>query len=283
MNRIALSNGVVIAYVSAGPDDGTPVILVHGASQHHGIWRNQVDVLAAAGYRVHALDLPGHGASEPARLQPGDRTPEYAISDYAALVLEFGSVVAGAPFLLVGHSMSGGVVLNAALDGQDHLIGVIVVDGTSFARTYSDDFLDTVKLNVPGWLEANYRSLCARAVGPDRIRDAVAPLLDTAESTMWNDLLAFSGLDLRPGLGALTLPVAFICGELDWSVTVEMAEQTRALCVAAPTALRVISGVGHFPQEEAPEVLGAQLRELLDWATAHSSTTAARSMGGSQA
>ena len=283
MNRVDMSNGVVIAYVTAGPEDGTAVILVHGASQHHGIWRNQVDDLAAAGYRVYALDLPGHGSSEPARLNPGDRTPDYAVSDYAALVLEFGSVVVDAPFLLVGHSMSGGVVLNSALDGQDRLIGVIVVDGTSFGRPYSDDFLDTVKLNVAGWLEANYRSLCARAVGPDRIRDAVAPLLDTAESTMWNDLLAFSGLDLRPRLGALTLPVAFVCGELDWSVTVEMAEQTRALCVAAPTALRVIPGVGHFPQEEAPELIGVHLRELLEWAVAHSSTTEARSTGGSQA
>lgn len=283
MNRAELSNGVVIAYESAGPDEGTPVILVHGASQHHGIWRHQIDDLAAAGYRVHAVDLPGHGSSEPARLEPGSRTPHFAVSDYAAVVLEFGSVVVHAPYLLVGHSMSGGVVLNAALDRQKHLIGVIVVDGTSFARSYSDDFLDTVSLNVPGWLEANYRSLCARAVGPDRIRDAVAPLLDTAESTMWNDLLAFSGLDLRPRLGALTLPVAFICGELDWSVTVEMAEQTRTECVAAPTELRVISGVGHFPQEEAPELLGGHLLELLEWAEAHASIAAAGSTGGSEA
>jgi len=283
VNRVELSAGAVIAYVSAGPEDGTSVILVHGASQHHGIWRNQIHDLAAVGYRVHALDLPGHGSSEPARLEPGDRAPEYTVSDYAALVLEFGSVVADAPFLLVGHSMSGGVVLNAALDEQEGLLGVVVVDGTSFGRAYSDDFLDTVKLNVAGWLEVNYRSLCARAAGPDRIQAAVAPLLDTAESTMWNDLLAFSGLDLRPRLGTLTLPVAFICGELDWSVTVEMAEQTRALCVAAPTELRVIPGVGHFPQEEAPELLGIQLRELLEWALAGSTSSASTSTGGSQA
>lgn len=282
MSRVALAEDIVIAYTSAGPADGMPVVLVHGASQHRGIWRHQIEDLSAAGYRVYAIDLPGHGSSEPSRLEPGRRRPQFSVPDYAAVVRAFGSTVVGERFLLVGHSMSGGVVLSAALDAQEQLIGAIVVDGTSFARPYDDAFLDIVSLNVPNWLEANYRSLCARSVGPERIAAAVAPLIGTAESTMWNDLLAFSGLDLRPRLGELRLPVGFICGELDWSITVDMAEQTRALCTSAPTRLRVLPGIGHFPQEEDPEGLGDSLRELLAWAAARGSIASSELTGGSQ-
>ncbi|MFO0448584.1 MAG: pimeloyl-ACP methyl ester esterase BioH [Pseudomonadota bacterium] len=43
----------------AGPD----VALLHGWGMHGGIWHTAADDLAAGGFRVHALDLPGHGRS----------------------------------------------------------------------------------------------------------------------------------------------------------------------------------------------------------------------------
>lgn len=45
----------------AGPDDGPPVVLVHGWPQHWWSWREVIPALAAAGRRVIAPDLRGHG------------------------------------------------------------------------------------------------------------------------------------------------------------------------------------------------------------------------------
>lgn len=44
----------------AGPEDGPPVLLVHGWPQHWWTWRNVIPGLAAR-YRVIAPDLRGHG------------------------------------------------------------------------------------------------------------------------------------------------------------------------------------------------------------------------------
>lgn len=48
----------------AGPEDGRPVLLLHGWPQHWWLWREVIPRLAVAGLRVHAPDLRGLGWSE---------------------------------------------------------------------------------------------------------------------------------------------------------------------------------------------------------------------------
>jgi len=59
-----------VAVEGAGPD----VLLVHGFPDDHTVWRNQIPVLVAAGYRVIAPDTRGCGESA----MPS-RTADYAI------------------------------------------------------------------------------------------------------------------------------------------------------------------------------------------------------------
>lgn len=49
----------------AGPEDGRPVLLLHGWPQHWWLWRNVIPQLTAAGHRVIAPDLRGFGWTEP--------------------------------------------------------------------------------------------------------------------------------------------------------------------------------------------------------------------------
>lgn len=229
------------------------------------MWREQVPLLVDAGFQCLLVDLPGHGASSPLPQRPAPRTAAYDIARYAQAVAELLQAVSNAPAILVGHSMAGGVVLQIGLDHPDAVAGLLLMDSTSFSTGYSEQMLNTVGLNVSGWLEVNYRALCSRSTPRARVDEAVAALHASAEATMWNDMLAFAGLDLRPRLGELQVPVGFIHGREDWSVSVEMAEATRALCVSAATRMEVLEQVGHFPQIEAPERLGPVLVEVLGW------------------
>ena len=50
----------MIGYDVAGPDDGPPIVFLHGTRLTRGMWAPQVARLSDT-YRTIALDLPGHG------------------------------------------------------------------------------------------------------------------------------------------------------------------------------------------------------------------------------
>ncbi|MFI6899887.1 alpha/beta fold hydrolase [Nonomuraea sp. NPDC050394] len=79
-------------------------LLIHGIMADSRCWWRVGPALAGRGYRVVAVDLPGHGASPRAE----DYTPE----SLAASVLES---VPARPALAIGHSL-GGLTLGAAVD-----------------------------------------------------------------------------------------------------------------------------------------------------------------------
>jgi len=84
----------------------TTFLLVHGAYHGAWCWRRLVPRLEAAGARVLAPDLPGHG---------DDRTPsaDLSLSLYADHVAALARAQAE-PVTLVGHSMAGAVIAEAA-------------------------------------------------------------------------------------------------------------------------------------------------------------------------
>ncbi len=66
--------GLNVRYVQAG--EGPVVVLLHGLAASLLTWYCNIDVLADAGYRVIAPDLPGYGESDkPSHL---DYSPESA-------------------------------------------------------------------------------------------------------------------------------------------------------------------------------------------------------------
>ncbi len=93
-HRFVSANGARFHVAEAGA--GPLVLLLHGFPQNWWCWRAQIPALAAAGYRVAALDLRGYGASDkPPR---GYDTPTLA-ADVAAVVRSLGEPSA----TVVGH------------------------------------------------------------------------------------------------------------------------------------------------------------------------------------
>lgn len=94
------------------------MVLVHGAFGRASVWDRVAPGLRAAGHDVETLDLPGQGE---------DDTPvaEVTMDRYARRV---GEVLAdGPPAVLVGHSMGGVVVTQAAAQAPEHIDRLIYV------------------------------------------------------------------------------------------------------------------------------------------------------------
>ncbi|WP_426563933.1 alpha/beta fold hydrolase [Angustibacter sp. McL0619] len=97
-HRFVSANGARFHVAEAGA--GPLVVLLHGFPQMWWCWRYQLPALAAAGYRVAAMDLRGYGASDkPPR---GYDTPTLA-ADVAAVIRSLGESDA----VVVGHDWGG--------------------------------------------------------------------------------------------------------------------------------------------------------------------------------
>ena len=117
--RAASADGVAIAYEDHGA--GTPVLVfVHGWSCDRTYWKGQFEPLGRR-YRVVAIDLAGHGESETSRQA---WTMAAFGTDVAAVVETLGL----ARVILIGHSMGGDVIVEAARRLRGRVAGLVWVD-----------------------------------------------------------------------------------------------------------------------------------------------------------
>jgi pimeloyl-ACP methyl ester carboxylesterase len=111
-------------YVTAGPADGPPVVLLHGFPATWYTWHRQVPALAAAGHRVVVPDLPGYGRSEKPRGLGAYRMP--ALVEVVAALLES---VADRSAVVVGHDWGGSIAWFLADRNPDLLDRLAVLNG----------------------------------------------------------------------------------------------------------------------------------------------------------
>jgi len=116
-------NNIQMHYITAGPEDGSPLVLLHGFPQSWRIWRNVTPALTEAGYRVVAADLRGYGNSEKPAGQAGYDKGTMA-ADIRALARHLGL----GRFVLIGHDRGGRVARRYALDYPEDLAGVALLD-----------------------------------------------------------------------------------------------------------------------------------------------------------
>ena len=121
-------------------------VLVHGAWHNAQCWERVVPLLEAAGHRVDAVDLPGHGE---------DETPVIGMTlDANARHVANRVEAAGEPVVLVGHSMGGMAITQAAELVPEKIAMLVYVsaflpaDGQSLPQLAHDLPDDIVQPNI---------------------------------------------------------------------------------------------------------------------------------------
>lgn len=107
------------AFLTAGPDDGTPVILVHGWPELSISWRHQIPFLAGLGYRVVAPDMRGYGNSSNYRTHEA-----YAQREVVADMLELADALGIERAIWIGHDWGAPTVWNMARHHPARVIAV---------------------------------------------------------------------------------------------------------------------------------------------------------------
>jgi pimeloyl-ACP methyl ester carboxylesterase len=116
--------GLTLAADAYGPDDGPPVVLLHGGGQTRHAWDGTARLLGAKGWRAITVDLRGHGDSD------WSATGDYGLDDFAADVRAVAAAQARPP-VLIGASLGGLSSLVAIADAPDPdavAAGLVLVD-----------------------------------------------------------------------------------------------------------------------------------------------------------
>lgn len=101
-HRFVDAAGTRLHYAQAGPEDGPPIILLHGFPEFWWSWRKQIPALASAGLNVIVPDMRGYGQSDcPKGVSP--YSLDRLTSDIAALA----DAMDIRQFDLVGHDWGG--------------------------------------------------------------------------------------------------------------------------------------------------------------------------------
>ena len=185
--RVTTNDGISIAYESHGKGR-TAIILIHGWSCDRSYWKGQIEYFAND-YKVVSVDLGGHGESGLGRK---DWTIYSFGNDVAAVIkeLKLDRVV------LVGHSMGGDVIADAALVLPGRIDGLVLVDvykklgeGRSteqieaFVNELSTDFPTKTQTLVRSMFRADADSSLVEFVAKDMSSAPPAVALSAAKSS----------------------------------------------------------------------------------------------------
>lgn len=96
------AGGLRMHVATAGPEDGPPVMLLHGWPQHWWLWREVIPALAGEGYRVYAPDLRGLGWTEAT-----DRICDYDKRQFARDIIALLDALEIDKVRLAGHDWGG--------------------------------------------------------------------------------------------------------------------------------------------------------------------------------
>ncbi|MET7473619.1 alpha/beta hydrolase [Streptomyces sp. NPDC005648] len=263
LSRYASTDGD-LAYRDTGAGD--LVVLLHPGYVDHRVFDAQTPALVAAGYRVIAADIRGHGwsanASEPFRWA----------DDLAGLLQHLDA----GPAVLVGVSMGGAAASDTAIEYPELVRAIVLSGATTSDFQYSDprvrEFVtESARLLHSGDVEAWLKVFLRAVAGPNRTIDDIDPailerLAEMALHTLakhtpgernWHVPMA----DTWPRVPRIDVPVLTVNGALDAPDLIADAERFARTVPDGRAVL--VEGTSHHPNMERPEEFNKLLLDFL--------------------
>lgn len=246
-------DGRLIRYFERGEGD-VPLVLIHGFGGDLNNWMFNHEALAA-GRRVIALDLPGHGESGK-QLQRGD------LDEMSGVLLALLDHLDIAEAHLVGHSMGGAVALNSARIAPQRVRSLTLIGSAGLGTEINGEYL-------LGFVDAANRN----ALKPQLIKLFSDPELVNRQ--MLEDMLKYKRLEGVEAALRLLVSAVFAEGRQQVDLRHVVQEKPTLLIWGADDAIiparhsagldarvEILPGQAHMVQMEAAEQVN---RLILDF------------------
>ena len=255
---VQAADGVPIVYQTAGAGE-TAVVFVHCWACNRQFWRHQVEPVAAAGYRVVTLDLPGHGES-------GSERADWSVDGLAADVETVLDELGLERVILVGHSMGGPVSLAAARRIPGRVRGIACVDTLhnvefEWPEGMVEDLATQLQQDYRGGMESFVPQLFKTDADPEVVRWVIEAAVASDQAGTIALMRDLGRLDRSGLLADAGVPIRCVNaapeGNQGFATEVEINRKY------ADFAAVLMEGVGHYPQLERPDEFNVRLLQLL--------------------
>ncbi len=243
-----------LSYEKVGPDEGVPLVLIHGFTGHRDDF-SSVSHRLALNRPVIAVDLRGHGDSR-GRLSE----PEYSFQTCVSDLVDLLDILGIEKCDLLGHSMGGMIALRLALSHHHRLRSIILM--STSGSPLEPAGREGLKRGIEFLESSNLVTMQAKLEANAKLRPD--PIIEAWGHRYWpHQRRRYAAMDVRayvefaremieqPALGSalssISCPVLILIGSKDTPFLKAADELERAL----PHATRVdLEGAGHHPHEE---------------------------------
>ena len=261
---------------AAGPDDGRPVLLLHGFPQTSRAWLPVMDALAEAGCRAVAFDQRGY--SPGARPDdPAAYAPEPLVGD----VLEVADALGWDRFDLVGHDFGGSIAWMVAGHHPDRVCTLSVAstphpaafrasyrkgEGDQHQRSgYMRTFREAPRGEPEAQLLADDAALLRAAydgLADELVTGYIADLSEPGALVAAVDWYRSMSGAASAATPPSPVPTLYVWSDQDPALGRDAAEATAAQ-VTGPYRFEVLEGVNHWVPELAADRFASLLLEHL--------------------
>ena len=256
-----------IAYHDNG-NSAKPIVFIHGNSLSAESFKFQLEDRDLNRYRLIALDLPGHGSSEPSN----QKDAVYSAQGYGKIIREFADQLGLKEAVFVGHSLGGHILLGIAEELTE--AAGFVIFGTPPLGIPPE--MTKYFLPNPDILLAYKRDL-----NDEEVNTLAHAYVRKGTDAPGAILTSIRGADpdVRPYIGAnlvperlnneveivkqLNKPIAIFHGEDDQLVNGAYIAELE-IPTLWKSAVQLIPDAGHSPQLEKPAVFNSLLTEFID-------------------
>ena len=237
------------------------VVLVHGNISSARMWHLTMEQMDAGRFKVIGLNNRGAGDSE--------RTPlesDYTVESFARDLHNVVDALDMERFTLAGHSLGGATVAQYALDHQDRLKGLVLLnslplDGPPLPEGWDEPILEQFRTGeLPqgdmGFYAPNVTEEFKRAALGDIAKNPIERALGSRRS--------MSQIQLRKRLQEIRVPTLVIGSDRDDTVGVHNILADFLGLPEESRHLHIFHGIGHSPNVETPQRLAGLLTRFVE-------------------